>query len=112
MKNDLIFNFLIGGFVFSLSNYYGSQGKGFLAAIIAFFPTITTLTFIFMYLGQGTESIDKFAKGLSLLIPGWILYIMIMLNFPPRIGFPLSLILGVFVFIISSLILKRYFGLS
>lgn len=112
MKQDVIINFLIGGFVFSLSNYYGSQGKGFLAAIIAFFPTITTLTLVFMYLGQGTESIERFTKGLALLIPGWIFYIVIMLNLPSRIGFPLSLALGVFIFIISSLILKKYFALG
>jgi hypothetical protein len=35
---QFFFYFMIGGTVLSLSGYFGSQGKGFLASVITNFP--------------------------------------------------------------------------
>jgi hypothetical protein len=66
---QFLFYFMVGGTVLSLSVYYGSQGKGFLAAVITNFPSVTLLTFIFLWHSGGMDTLLPYAKGLFMVIP-------------------------------------------
>ena len=79
--------FLLGGTIVSVSTYFGSQGKSFLAAFASTFPAITGATFILIYLNGGSESLVGYAKNLLWFVPPWILYVITMILGVPRIGF-------------------------
>jgi hypothetical protein len=79
--------FLLGGTIVSVSTYFGSQGKSFLAAFASTFPAITGATFILIYLNGGSESLVEYAKSLLWFVPPWIVYVIAMIHGVPRIGF-------------------------
>jgi len=79
--------FLLGGTIVSVSTYFGSQGKSFLAAFASTFPAITGATFILIYLNGGSESLVGYAKNLLWFVPPWILYVITMILGVPRVGF-------------------------
>jgi len=101
--------FVVGGSVISLVTYYGAQGKGLTAAFIANMPTITLLTFLTIYLSAGEDSTVSYAKGLMMMLPPWVLYILSVIYMTPRVGFPLSLLLGVLLYLLASLVVMRLF---
>ena len=79
--------FLLGGTIVSVSTYFGSQGKSFLAAFASTFPAITGATFILIYLNGGSESLVGYAKNLLWFVPPWIAYVITMILGVPRVGF-------------------------
>jgi len=79
--------FLLGGTIVSISTYFGSQGKSFLAAFVSTFPAITGATFILIYLNGGSESLVGYAKNLMWFVPPWIVYVITMILGVPRVGF-------------------------
>jgi hypothetical protein len=79
--------FLLGGTIVSVSTYFGSQGKSFLAAFASTFPAITGATFILIYLNGGSESLVGYAKNLLWFVPPWIVYVITMILGVPRVGF-------------------------
>jgi hypothetical protein len=38
--------FVVGGVIVAAVTYFGSQGKGLLAAFVAFFPSVTVVTLV------------------------------------------------------------------
>jgi hypothetical protein len=79
--------FLLGGTIVSVSTYFGSQGKSFLAAFASTFPAITGATFILIYLNGGSESLVGYARNLLWFVPPWIVYVITMILGVPRVGF-------------------------
>ena len=79
--------FLLGGTIVSVSTYFGSQSKSFLAAFASTFPAITGATFILIYLNGGSESLVGYAKNLLWFVPPWIVYVITMILGVPRVGF-------------------------
>ena len=79
--------FLLGGTIVSVSTYFGSQGKSFLAAFASTFPAITGATFILIYLNGGSESLVGYAKNLLWFVPPWIVYVITMILGVPRVWF-------------------------
>ena len=79
--------FLLGGTIVSVSTYFGSQGKSFLAAFASTCPAITGATFILIYLNGGSESLVGYAKNLLWFVPPWIVYVITMILGVPRVGF-------------------------
>jgi hypothetical protein len=79
--------FLLGGTIVSVSTYFGSQGKSFLAAFASTFPAITGATFVLIYLNGGSESLVGYAKNLLWFVPPWIVYVITMILGVPRVGF-------------------------
>ena len=79
--------FLLGGTIVSVSTYFGSQGKSFLAAFASTLPVITGATFILIYLNSGNEAIVSYAKNLLWFVPPWIVYVLSMIAGVPRFGF-------------------------
>ena len=79
--------FLLGGMIVSVSTYFGSQGKSFLAAFVSTFPAITGATFVLIYLNGGNDSIVSYARNLLWFVPPWIVYVLSMIESVPRFGF-------------------------
>ncbi len=95
----------------SLATFMGSQGKGLLAAFVATFPTMTVITFTLIYNKAGQTATVHYAKGLLLMTPPWIIYVLCLIFLLPRWGFMKSLITGVLTYMILagvvSLVIKH-----
>lgn len=101
LKN-FILNFMLGGALVSLVTFLGSQGKGMLAAFIATFPTMTVITFALIYNTAGRNATVDYARGLLLMTPPWIIYVLCLIFLLPRLGFVKSLVIGVITYMILA----------
>ena len=79
--------FLLGGTLVSVSTYFGTQGRSFVAAFVSTFPAITGATFVLLYLNGGTEHLVSYAKQLLWFVPPWLVYVASMIVAVPRLGF-------------------------
>lgn len=94
----LLLYFLIGGTVVALVAYFGSQGKGLFAAFIANMPVITVITLCIIYLNNSADVAASYFKGLLILLPPWILYVISVIFSLPRLGLVPSLAIGLFLY--------------
>jgi hypothetical protein len=78
--------FVIGGVIVCAVTYFGSQGKGQLAAFIAFLPSISVITLCTIYFAGGTQEAVSYAKNMLILLPPWLLYAVGIISLLPRIG--------------------------
>ncbi|HIE17184.1 MAG TPA: DUF3147 domain-containing protein [Dehalococcoidia bacterium] len=99
--------FILGGTIVALVTYFGSQGKGLLAAFVAFFPSITIVTLLSVYLSSGVNATVSYFKGMLLLIPAWLLYAVAIVLFLPRWGLVPSLLVGIGIYVAAALITMR-----
>ncbi len=97
IKNFLIY-FILGGTIVSAVTFIGAQGKGLLAAFVATFPTMTVLTFSLIYSKAGHAPTVSYARGLLLMTPPWIIYVLCLIFLLPKWGFMRSLIAGVLAY--------------
>ncbi len=103
----LVLYFVIGGAIVAAVTYFGSQSKGMLAAFIAFLPSISLITIITTYLAKGTDAATSYAKGMLLLLPSWVVYIVGVIFLLPRIGLVGSLVVGVVLYLASAFVIIR-----
>lgn len=94
--------FVIGGTVVSLTTYFGSLGRSWLAAFITTFPALTGLTFILMYLNAGVEPTVPYARNLLYFVVPWLAYVGFYLVTIDRIGFWLALTGAIALFVAVS----------
>ena len=94
--------FLIGGFIVTLSTYFGSKGHGLTAAFFTQFPAMSVLSFLLIYHAGGKAPVIQYARGFFCTIPAWILYISTVVFFCDRIGIWWSLLIGVSLYIGTS----------
>lgn len=99
--------FVVGGAVVSAVTYFGSQGKGLLAAFVVMIPTISTITLCTIYLASGTGAAVSYAKGMLMLVPSWVLYIVCVILLLPRIGLAGSLIAGIGTYVTTAFLIVR-----
>ena len=99
--------FIIGGLTVSIAAYFGSQGKGAIAAFAGLFPGITVVTFIAIYLHSGSAAVTSYARGTLILVPAWICYILAMMFLTPRLGIALSLISGIGAYLTVALLILK-----
>ncbi len=99
--------FVLGGTIVALVTYFGSQGKGLLAAFVAFFPSITVVTLISIYLTGGVSATVSYFKGMLFLIPAWLLYAVAIIFILPRWGLVPSILVGVAIYVAAALITMR-----
>lgn len=102
----LLLYFILGGTVVSVVTYLGVQGRGLLAAFIANFPSITVLTFYFIGSRAGPEATLSYARGLLILTPPWVLYVLCLLYLLPRWGMGWALVTGTIVYVLVSALLN------
>ncbi len=99
--------FVLGGTIVALVTYFGSQGKGLLAAFIGFFPSITIVTLFTIYFNSGVGATVSYFKGMLFLLPAWLLYAIAMIFILPRWGLLPSVLIGIFVYVAGALITMR-----
>ncbi len=97
--------FVLGGSIVAVTTYFGSEKKGLLAAFFAIFPFITGITLFTVYSAAGLDAVTSYVKGLILLTPVWILYLVCVLYLLPRYGFWTALTAGIIIYIIFAVIL-------
>jgi uncharacterized membrane protein (GlpM family) len=99
--------FVLGGAIVTLISYFGTQGKGMLAAFIAFFPSISIVTLFIIYFNSGVGATVSYFKGMLFLIPAWVLYALAMMFVLPRWGIVPSVIIGLVVYVGVALLTMR-----
>jgi uncharacterized membrane protein (GlpM family) len=103
----LVLYFLMGGTVTALTAYFASQGRGMLSAFITTLPLLTILSFLLIYAEGGSKTVEEYAKSLLIFTPPWLCYVAIVLLGVNRMGIVKSLSLGVFLFVILSVLLEK-----
>jgi len=102
--------FLFGGIITSGVTYLANHSKGLLAAFVGTLPIITISTFLLIYFNAGQDAVLSYAKGLIIMIFPWMIFILSVVFFTPRINFIYSLIIGLFLQIITAFIILTAFG--
>ena len=99
--------FVLGGTIVALVTYFGSQGKGLLAAFLAIFPSITVVTLLSIYFTSGVGATVSYFKGILLLLPAWLLYIVAMIFILPWWGLVPSVLFGIALYVAAAFIIMR-----
>ncbi len=102
--------FLFGGIITSGVTYLANQSKGLLAAFVGTLPIITISTFLLIYFNAGQDAVLSYAKGLIIMIFPWMIFILSVVFLAPRINFIYSLIIGLFLQIISAFVILTAFN--
>ncbi len=100
--------FVIGGLTVAVTTYLGSRGQGLLAAFVGVFPGVTLITFCAIYFQSGTTAVTSYARGMLILLPPWILYVLGILFLVPRFGFAIGLPVSVALYVIPALLIVRF----
>jgi len=103
----LVIYFLLGGMVTALTAYFASQGRGMLCAFVTTLPLLTIVSFLLIYAEGGSKTVEDYAKSLFIFTPPWLCYVAIVLLVVNRIGIVRSLILGVVLFVILSIMMQK-----
>jgi len=102
--------FAVGGIIIALVSYFGSQGRGLLAAFVAFIPSITVVTLCTIYFNGGISAATSYIKGMLVLLPAWFLYALSLFYLLPRLGLVPALIASISVYLAGALITMRLVG--
>ncbi|MDD1741352.1 MAG: hypothetical protein LUQ51_05175 [Methanothrix sp.] len=103
----LVIYFIIGGSVTALTAYFASQGRGMLSAFITTLPLLTIFSFLVISAEGGSQTVQEYARSLLLFTPPWVCYVLVVLLGTGRMGIIRSLVLGVVLFILLSLLLQK-----
>lgn len=95
----LILYFVLGGTIVTLVTYFGGQGKGLLAAFVAFFPSITVLSMFTIYYAGGINATTSYFKSMLLLLPAWLLYVLPVMFLLPKLGPVPAVLIGISTYI-------------
>jgi uncharacterized membrane protein (GlpM family) len=101
----LLIYFLVGGSILTMVTYFGSKDKGILAAFIAMFPAVTTMSIITIYSESGSVLVLDYVRGLLLLSPVWIVFLLCVYFFLPKQGLVMALAVGTLVYILVAILL-------
>jgi hypothetical protein len=104
---SLLLYFVLGGLIVAATTYFGSRGQSIWAAFIALLPGITVITFITIYLQSGASAVTSYAKGMLILLPSWVLYIVGLIFLVPRIGIIYGLIASVVIYVATALLIIK-----
>jgi uncharacterized membrane protein (GlpM family) len=99
--------FVVGGAIVVLVSHFGSQGRGLLAAFVAFIPSITVVTLCTIYFNGGASAATSYVKGMLLLLPAWSLYALLLFYLLPRLGLAPSLLISISVYLIAAFLTVR-----
>ncbi|MDD1732912.1 MAG: hypothetical protein WBL92_04435 [Methanothrix sp.] len=103
----LVIYFIIGGSVTALTAYFASQGRGMLSAFITTLPLLTIFSFLVISAEGGSQTVQEYARSLLLFTPPWVCYVLVVLLGTGRMGIIRSLVLGVVLFVLLSLLLQK-----
>ena len=103
----LLLYFLMGGVIISAVTYFGSQGKSQMAAFIAFLPSTSLITLCTIYFTSGSQMAVSFGKGMLMLLPPWLFYLLSVIVLLPRIGLVATLAVSVTIYLILALLVVK-----
>ena len=103
----LVIYFIIGGSVTALTAYFASQGRGMLSAFITTLPLLTIFSFLVISAEGGSQTVQEYARSLLLFTPPWVCYVLVVLLGTGRMGIIRSLVLGVVLFVLLSLLMQK-----
>ncbi len=103
-----ILYFVIGGSILTLVTYYGSRDRGLLAAFVAMFPMVTAMSMITIYSEVGSLPVLEYVKGLIILTPAWIIFLICIWYLLPKQGLIIALGAGVAIYIILAVYIIYY----
>jgi len=95
----LVLYFVIGGSVVAAVTYFGSHGKGLLAAFVSMLPSVSAITLVTVYLNGGSDASVSYFKNMLWLVPAWLLYIVATMLLLPRLGLVPSLAIGMALYV-------------
>lgn len=98
--------FLVGGSLVATISYLGTHGHGFVAAIVAFFPSMSLFTMATIFANSGQAATISYAKSMLVLLPAWALYVVAIIILLPRIGPVWSLMIGTGAYMVAALLTK------
>jgi uncharacterized membrane protein (GlpM family) len=104
----LILYFFLGGAVIAAVTYFGSQGKGLVAALISMLPTVSLITMVSIYQAGGMESAVSYFRGMLIVFPAWLLYVGCQIFLLPRVGLWPSIIIGMTVYLAGVFAITRF----
>jgi len=99
--------FIIGGLTVAVVTYLGARGQGLLAAFAGVFPGVTLITFCAIYFQSGTPAVVSYAKGMLILLPPWILYVLGIIFLIPRLGLFVGLPISVALYVVFALLIIK-----
>jgi uncharacterized membrane protein (GlpM family) len=99
--------FIIGGLTVAVVAYLGARGQGLLAAFATLFPGVTLITFLAIYFQSGTPAVVSYARGMLILLPPWIVYILSVMFLIPRLGLFVGLPISVALYVVLSLLIIK-----
>jgi hypothetical protein len=105
---QLVLYFIIGGGVVTAVTYFGGRGQGLLAAFLAMVPAVTLITIITIYNAGGDTAAVGYFKGLLIVLPAWLVYVVATMLLTPRIGLWWSLLIGVAAYIGLSMLIMHF----
>jgi len=105
MEAKYFFYFLFGGSMTSLAVYLANHSKGFLAAFINTLPITSLSTFLLIYFSTGQDAVLSYARGLVIMLVPWVLYVLSVIILTPRLNIFYSLLIGLTLFVLISLLL-------
>jgi hypothetical protein len=103
-----ILYFIIGGSILTFVTYFGSKDKGILAAFIALFPMVSLVSILTIYSEAGSLPVLDYVKGLLILTPLWIIFLLCVTYLLPKQGLFVALVIGIAIYIIISILLINY----
>jgi hypothetical protein len=103
-----ILYFIIGGSILTLVTYFGSKDKGILAAFIALFPMVTIMSIVTIYSEAGSLSVLDYVKGLLILTPVWIFFLLCVAYLLPKQGLLVAIGIGLAFYIVISIYIINY----
>ena len=98
--------FIIGGTVVTLATYFGSRGKGLVAAFFAFFPSISAVSLCTVYLTGGIDPAASLVRGMLFLLPVWLVYGIALIYLLPRYKLSISLTTGIMIYMSLSFLVN------
>lgn len=101
----LLIYFLVGGSMLTMVTYFGTKDKGILAAFIAMFPAVVTMSIITIYSEAGSALVLDYIRGLLILSPVWIIFLLCIYFFLPKQGLLVALGAGTLVYMLVAVLL-------
>lgn len=103
----MLLHSVIGGTVVTAVSYFGSHGKGFVAAFLAFLPSISVVSLCVIYLSSGTGAAVSYAKDMLILLPSWILYVIGLIFLLPRLGLTGATAISVATYAVTAFLIMK-----
>jgi len=103
-----ILYFIIGGSILTLITYFGSKDKGILAAFIALFPMVTIMSIVTIYSEAGSLPVLDYVKGLLILTPVWIIFLICIAYLLPKQGLLVAIGIGIAIYVVISVYIIYY----